>query len=294
MNTRWYTVKNCHKTLSLLLANIQSRKASTNGLLAVIKSDDPSPMSNDVPLNDRPTKRRRTETNPPKVQMSTSMGGIRRSSTSKNDRDVDIPMEAVSPTQMTDGTPGNTASNMSSPARTGSAMNEIRSAAGLAATKQKHTPSGWSNSSIDANANPTTLYDLSAFISPNPPAVSNARRKTQPANSSPNDPALPNPNGNTPNSSQPYPFISGSALYSTQQELAFAHSSMQIPELPSMNTTARGGAMPGIMEDPDPMFWGNMDYNLADVFGSATWEQMTAGTPGGGMGPGQGWGEGGI
>ena len=88
---------------------------------------------------------------------------------------------------------------------------------------------------------------------------------------------MPRPNGATPNASHTFPFISGSALYSTQQELAFAHSSMQIPELPSMNTTARGGAMPGVMEDPDPMIWGNMDYKLEDVVGFATWEQIGIG-----------------
>ena len=183
---------------------------------------------------------------------------------------------AASPTQMTEGTPGNTASNVSSPAVGGSNANsaiEIRAAAGLAAAKQKHTPSGWSNSSIDASANPTTLYDLSAFINPTPPG--GRRQETV--------------SGSATNSQ--FPFVSGSALYSTQQEMAFAHSNMQLPELPSMNTTASGGSMPGIMEDPDPMFWGNMDYNLADVFGSATWEQMTAGTPQGAGG--HGWEAGG-
>lgn len=268
MNIRWYTVKNCHKTLSLLLGNIQSRRASTNGLLAIVKSDHPSPTNDNVP-NERPSKRRRTENNPPKVQLSNSTSTMRRSSVSKPERDADANMEALSPTQLTDGTPGNTASNVSSPAVAGSNANsshEIRAAAGLAAAKQKHTPSGWSNSSIDASANPTTLYDLSAFINPVPPS---GRR--QEATS-----------GSTAGNSQ-FPFVSGSALYSTQQEMAFAHSSMQLPELPSMNTTTSGGSMPGIMEDPDPMFWGNMDYNLADVFGSATWEQMTAGTP---QGPG--------
>lgn len=57
-----------------------------------------------------------------------------------------------------------------------------------------------------------------------------------------------------------------------------------------------GGGLGGMPfpEDPDPMFWGNADFALADVFGSATWEQMTAGTPGeglggGGRGPLGGW-----
>jgi hypothetical protein len=270
MNTRWYTVKNCHKTLTLLLGNIQSRKASTNGLLAVQKADHPSPTAgiDGNTASDRPPKRRRTETNLPKVQMSTSAGtnGLRRASTSKEDRDVN--MEAVSPTQMTDGTPGNTASGMSSPAVPTSNANSAkeRAAAGLATSKQRrHTPSGWSNSSIDASANPTTLYDLSAFINPSQTAFRRSDTNTSTDQAS--------------GGGSMFPFSSGSALYSTQQEMAFAQNSMQLPELPSMNTTAGGGVMPGMMEDPDPMFWGNMDYNLADVFGSATWEQMTAPTP---------------
>lgn len=41
---------------------------------------------------------------------------------------------------------------------------------------------------------------------------------------------------------------------------------------------ATAGIMGGLMmEDPDPMFWGNADFALADVFGSVGWEQMTGG-----------------
>lgn len=53
-----------------------------------------------------------------------------------------------------------------------------------------------------------------------------------------------------------------------------------------MNTTASGAGMPGMMDDPDPMFWGNADFALMDVFGSVGWEQMTAPTPRGGGGTG--------
>jgi len=42
MNVKWYTVKNCHKVLSLLLSNITSRKASSNGYLAAARSDQSS------------------------------------------------------------------------------------------------------------------------------------------------------------------------------------------------------------------------------------------------------------
>jgi len=39
MNVKWYTVKNCHKVLSLLLSNITTRKASSNGYLTFGRSD---------------------------------------------------------------------------------------------------------------------------------------------------------------------------------------------------------------------------------------------------------------
>ncbi len=58
--------------------------------------------------------------------------------------------------------------------------------------------------------------------------------------------------------------------------MAFAQSNMALPELPNAGDNVE-----------DPMFWGNMDFNIADVFGSAAWESMT------GMGPfqssGGGW-----
>lgn len=39
MNTKWYTVKNCHKVLSLLLTNITTRKAASNGYLPAGRND---------------------------------------------------------------------------------------------------------------------------------------------------------------------------------------------------------------------------------------------------------------
>ncbi|KAK5211366.1 hypothetical protein LTR41_002826 [Exophiala xenobiotica] len=121
-----------------------------------------------------------------------------------------------------------------------------------------------------------------------------------------NPSALTNPNGTIPN----FDFLSnwdrgqpttqpqinaglGSAIYATPQDLAFAQSTMNM-SLPSSNTSAgcmhgdgnnnnnnnNGG---GLQEYSDPMFWGNMDYNVADIFGSATWENMTGPfAPGGG------------
>lgn len=56
----------------------------------------------------------------------------------------------------------------------------------------------------------------------------------------------------------------GAALYADPQDMAFAQSShsvgMNLPELSSME---------------DPMFWGNLDSNMFDVFGAVSFETMT-------------------
>ena len=211
MNTRWYTVGNCHKVLSLLLSNIQSRKASTNGLLAVPKTDVPSPASepakDDRDNSTRPHKRQRTRTS--------------------IDKTMDLDKDNLSPKTATEGTNSNQSSPNSGPPPPMDAANK----------GMKNTPSSvWSQSSFDKP------YDLSAFMNPPPPSKSTS-------NFNPN----PNP--------------SGSALYANPQEMAFAQSNMALPELPN------GSDMNGGMDDP--MFWGNMDFNMADVFGSAAWETMT-------------------
>jgi len=67
---------------------------------------------------------------------------------------------------------------------------------------------------------------------------------------------------------------SGAAVYANPQDMAFAQSNMALPDF-STNVD-------------DPMFWGNLDYNLQDVFNTVTWENMT-----GPAGPGPGlydWG----
>ncbi len=100
----------------------------------------------------------------------------------------------------------------------------------------KNTPSSvWSNSSLDQP------YDISSFMNPPPPS------------------------NNAPDFNNPNPI--GSALYANPQEMAFTQSNIGLPELPN------GSGMNGGMDDP--LFWGNMDFNMTDVFGSATWETMT-------------------
>lgn len=81
----------------------------------------------------------------------------------------------------------------------------------------------------------------------------------------------------------------GSAVYATPQDLAFAQSNMNIAPGSGLNSGERGqGGAEGTLNDySDPMFWGNMDYNVADIFGSATWENMTGPfAPGGGVNSG--------
>ena len=237
MNTRWYTVKNCHKVLTLLLSNIQGRRASTNGLLAAMKPESQPDSSGHTPDNhDTHTSKRRRMTGPSEPKRPTE--------------------KITSPTQMTDGTPSDT----SSPAVNHNATTSAAQSDALD-RKPKNTPSGWSNTSLD-NIKPS--YDLAGFL--NPPSAAFQ------------DQAAAAAAGN-----QPQSFASvglGSALYSNPQEAMFAQSSMA---LPSLDTSAGGSA--GNLDDPS--FWANMDYNLADVFGSATWETMT----GGGFGTGQsgGW-----
>ncbi|KAK5953453.1 hypothetical protein OHC33_005397 [Knufia fluminis] len=51
MNVKWYTVKNCHKVLSLLLTNITTRKTSSNGYLQAGRNDQ-------IPHAAGPTRKR--------------------------------------------------------------------------------------------------------------------------------------------------------------------------------------------------------------------------------------------
>jgi hypothetical protein len=189
--------------LSLLLQNITSRKASTNGLLAVIKPEPQSPGAetgkDERDGTTRPLKRQRTKSN--------------------HDRIIED-KDNLSPKTVTEGTNSNQSSpNFSAPAPP------------IDTKAMRHTPSSvWSNSSLDKP------YDLSSFMNVNQP--------------------------NTSFGSNPV----GSALYANPQEMAFTQNNIGLPEVQNGNANAN-------MDDP--MFWGNMDFNMADVFGSATWETMT-------------------
>ena len=136
MNTRWYTVGNCHKVLSLLLANIQSRKASTNGLLAAPKADVLSPT----------TESTKDE------QDNTTRAPKRQRTKSTAEKGAELDKDNLSPKTVTDGTNSNQSSpNFSAPAPTTEAVSK----------GMKHTPTSvWSQSSLDKP------YDLSAFMNP--------------------------------------------------------------------------------------------------------------------------------
>jgi hypothetical protein len=254
MNTRWYTVKNCHKVLSLLLTNIQSRRASTNGVLAVAKTEQT--QSNNYPderaHDSRASKRQRTSNSEPNV------------GTKSNLTMEDFTL-SPRPGSIGGGTPQ---SNISSP-QTGAMPPPVGNAPPN--PKLKNTPSSWSDTSFD---NPTSGYDLSNFLNPH---IAQATNTNTSSNNKQRQSSMSGIRRKDSSSAKSAPAFNhmGSAIYSTAQEMAFAQSNMALPELPNA-----GGNV------EDPMFWGNMDFNIADVFGSAAWESMT------GMGPFQGNGGG--
>lgn len=246
MNTRWYTVKNCHKVLGLLLTNIQSRSASTNGVLSAAKFE-----SNNA-SNHRDRDR---DTRAPKRQRTNTREEINNNST--------LTMEDSTLSPRAGSIGGGTPQSTTSSPHSGTMPPPAGNVPPIA--KLKTTPSSWSDTSFD---NPPSTYDLSNFLNPhithanNPSTSSNSKPRRSSSNQGHR---RKDSSGTAP---QPSFNPMGSAIYSTAQELAFAQSNMALPELPSA-----GGNI------EDPMFWGNMDFNVADVFGSAAWESMT------GMGP---------
>jgi hypothetical protein len=151
-------------------------------------------------------------------------------------------------------------------------------------SKLKHTPSSWSDTSFD---NPSSSYDLSNFLNPH---ITSANNNASGTASNPNPKqrqgSSERQGRKSSSSSAPPPAFNplGSAIYSTAQEMAFAQSNMALPELANAGNDVE-----------DPMFWGNMDFNMADVFGSAAWESMTGmgtfGPNGAGWDQGQGHGQ---
>ncbi|KAI1619544.1 fungal-specific transcription factor domain-containing protein [Exophiala viscosa] len=231
MNTRWYTVQNCHKVLNLLLVNIQSRKASINGFLTVPKPEQsPQSIPPELDQAQQPAKKRQRT-------------GLEDASPRKSSM---------------------TESASSSP------VHPQLSNSGHARLKHQQTSTSGSTPNWPASMS----YDAS-----NPSALTNQGG------------SMPNFDFSNWDRGQPttQPQIDaglGSAIYATPQDLAFAQSTMNM-NLPGNNNTgmtsdANNGG--NLQEYSDPMFWGNMDYNVADIFGSATWENMTGPfAPGGGM-----------
>ncbi|KAJ9612663.1 hypothetical protein H2204_015037 [Knufia peltigerae] len=244
MNTRWYTVQNCHKVLNLLMINIQSRKASVNGFLTVPKPDQsPQNMPNDFEQAQPPRKRQRTGDDLPSPRKSS----------------------------MTESaTPSPHQQQSSSGPTTG--LSRLKN---QASSTQGSTPGNWP---------PSLGYD-----STNPSALTN------PAGSMPNF-DFSNWDRGQPTTQPQINAGLGSAIYATPQDLAFAQSTMNM-NLPSSGNGAGGmggdgggnNNNGGLQEYSDPMFWGNMDFNVADIFGSATWENMTGPFAPGGGGLNGGW-----
>ncbi|RVX71371.1 hypothetical protein B0A52_04945 [Exophiala mesophila] len=241
MNSRWYTVGNCHKVLSLLLVNIQGRKASINGFLTIPKpsADNPSP-SVDVDPVQPSRKRQRTNAD-----------------------------EGQTPPRKSSGVD----SAHSSPVQPPSNANPPR---------LKHHPSSTNNST-------PSWAPSAAFETNNPTALSN------PSGIHASAFDFSHWDRGHPTTQPQYNHGIGSAVYATPQDLAFAQSTMNIASgsglggaaATSNNSSGDINNQGTITEYSDPMFWGNMDYNVTDIFGSATWENMTGPfAPGGGVNTG--------
>lgn len=248
MNLKWYTVKNIHKVLSLLLANITSRKANSSGYLSASRNDS--------------TSATRMTTSP--TQMSSVEPTLRRRKRRLESTSMEDGTEAE-PSCKRDSMASN--SPISPDLRNSSHFNspDVRPTAGITSHPPTHLhdddsqdevltpnavaeqPRTFSPSDFDLLGSDTALQGEFGLDVTNLGGVSVAAKDSSVRNQQ----------------------RAGAALYADPQDMAFAQSnhSMGLPELSSSLD--------------DQMFWSNMDSNLFDVFGAVSWESMTG--PGGPM-----------
>ncbi|KAJ9661003.1 hypothetical protein H2198_002162 [Neophaeococcomyces mojaviensis] len=239
MNVKWYTVKNCHKVLSLLLANITSRKANSSGYLTAGRND--STPTNVSQAGSAAQTRKRTRDS---IMMDT---GSEAEPSPKRDS-----LAGVSPASSDFRPP----SHFRSPDMRPNVSNTSNSSAQAQNPGSRDFPSSHIFSRQDS-AMSTSSFDFG----PNNQVAGSAMGSGINFNNLTSNGGLNN--NNMSDGTNKHQRRAGAALYADPQDMAFAQSShsMGLPEMSSSMD--------------DQMFWGNIDSNLFDVFGAVSWETMT-------------------
>lgn len=297
----WYTVRNCARVLELLVGDIRGRKANSAGLLVGRGGDGLAGGMAGMQPGQTQTRKRTHDSfsidNTSEAEPSPKRDSLSGASpASITNPDFRAQRFRTSPDLM--ATNNNQARNQNLPMQTNNSNKPTT-------TSLLRNESTMSNSTFDFASNSHTRRDSQTHthLRQHQPLASNFQN--MPFNSN-LPPSLPTTTSNATPTPTPTPTTqphqtttpttapsSGAALYADPQDIALTQSthSLNMSGLPDMPGTGIGIGTDMSMDDP--MFWGNMDSNLFDVFGAVSWENMTGPVGPMGMGMGGGGGNGG-
>lgn len=244
MNVKWYTVRNCHKVLSLLLGNIMGRKAGSNGHLPAGRT------GGDGNVDGAQGQGQGLGMGSGSGSLSHQGAGVKRTRDS-----FSLENSEAEPSPKRDSLAGvSPASSDFRPQRyrrsSDTRSNNRHINSNFATTAQ---PNSHNIPTASFFRDDSTMSNASFDFSNQPPSSAFRSMNFNNTNSGPTINST-----NDVNAQQ----RAGAALYADPQDMAFAQSnhSMGLADMSSMD---------------DQMFWGNMDSNLFDVFGAVSWENMT-------------------